>query len=116
MAEKKEPAQAKSMPESVEVKEIDPKNVLHLHKPLRNGAEELIFDFDKVTGYDLINCERAAKKKDPTMTMPSFSQSYQAMVAGLAADVRYDDILSLNAKDFSAACLMAQAFLLGAET
>lgn len=116
MAEKKEPAQAKSAPEPVETKVIDPKNILHLHKPLRNGAEELIFDFDKVTGYDLIACERAAKKKDPAMTMPAFSQSYQAMVAGLAADVRYDDILGLNAKDFSAACLMAQAFLLGAET
>lgn len=96
-----------------EIQTINPNNILHLSKPLRNGNEELIFDWDKITGYNLIACERAAKKKDPSIMVPSLSQSYQAMVAGLAADVRYDDICSMGAKDFSAACLMAQNFLLG---
>lgn len=100
-----------------EVQTINPNNILHLSKPLRNGNEELIFDWDKITGYNLIACERAAKKKDPSIMVPSLSQSYQAMVAGLAANVRYDDICGMGAKDFSAACLMAQNFLLGnAET
>lgn len=100
-----------------EVQTINPNNILHLSKPLRNGDEELIFDWDKITGYNLIACERAAKKKDPSIMVPSLSQSYQAMVAGLAANVRYDDICGMGAKDFSAACLMAQNFLLGnAET
>ena len=99
------------------VQTINPNNILHLSKPLRNGDEELIFDWDKITGYNLIACERAAKKKDPSIMVPSLSQSYQAMVAGLAANVRYDDICGMGAKDFSAACLMAQNFLLGnAET
>lgn len=100
-----------------EVQTINPNNILHLSKPLRNGNEELIFDWDKITGYNLIVCERAAKKKDPSIMVPSLSQSYQAMVAGLAANVRYDDICGMGARDFSAACLMAQNFLLGnAET
>lgn len=99
------------------VQTINPNNILHLSKPLRNGDEELIFDWDKITGYNLIACERAAKKKDPSIMVPSLSQSYQAMVAGLAANVRYDDICGMGAKDFSVACLMAQNFLLGnAET
>lgn len=92
---------------------INPDSILHLSKPLRNGNTELIFDWNKITGYNLIACERAAKKKDPSIMVPSLSQSYQAMVAGLAADVRYDDICGMGAKDFSAACLMAQNFLLG---
>ena len=99
------------------IQTINPNCILHLSKPLRNGNQELIFDWDKITGYNLIACERAAKKKDPSIMVPSLSQSYQAMVAGLAANVRYDDICGMGAKDFSAACLMAQNFLLGnAET
>lgn len=37
-----------------EVQTINPNNILHLSKPLRNGDEELIFDWDKITGYNLI--------------------------------------------------------------
>ena len=105
---------ASDVPEAKnEIQTINPNCILHLSKPLRNGNQDLIFDCDKITGYHLIACDRAAKKKDPSIMVPALSQSYQAMVAGLAADVRYDDICGLGAKDFSAACLMAQNFLLG---
>lgn len=121
MAEEKDTAVTDAAQEAAEVtaeaknelQKIDPNCILHLSKPLRNGNEELIFDWDKITGYNLIACERAAKKKDPSIMVPALSQSYQAMVAGLAANVRYDDICGLGAKDFSAACIMAQNFLLG---
>ena len=94
---------ASDVPEAKnEIQTINPNCILHLSKPLRNGNQELIFDWDKITGYNLIACERAAKKKDPSIMVPA-----------LAADVRYDDICGLGAKDFSAACLMAQNFLLG---
>ena len=58
-----------------EVQTINPNNILHLSKPLRNGDEELIFDWDKITGYNLIACERSAKKKAPSIMGPALSQA-----------------------------------------
>lgn len=88
--------------------------VLNLSKPLPNGADKLVFDFDKINGYTLIACEKKAKKDDNTIMVPSLSQVYQAYVAAAAAGVKVDDILGLNMTDFTAACIKAQGFLLGA--
>lgn len=100
--------------ETVEAEVIDEGKVLKLSKPLPSGKSELVFDFDSINGYTLIRCEKASKKEDPSIAVQSLSQIYQAHVAAAAANVRYDDILSLNASDFTAACLKAQAFLLNA--
>ena len=97
----------------IEGEVIDDDNVVTLSKPLRNGETQLVFDFDKINGYTLINCEKRAKKEDPSMMVPSLSMVYQAYVAAVAAGVKYDDILGLSAKDFTAACVKAQAFLFG---
>ena len=88
--------------------------VLNLSKPLPNGADKLVFDFDKINGYTLIACEKKAKKDDNTIMVPSLSQVYQAYVAEAAAGVKVDDTLGLNMTDFTAACIKAQGFLLGA--
>ena len=93
---------------------IDDDNTLKLSKPLASGANQLVFDFDRINGYVLIKCEKAAKKEDPTITVQALSMIFQAHVAAAAAKVRYDDILGLSASDFTAACLKAQAFLLNA--
>ncbi len=98
--------------ETVEAEVIEESNVLKLKKPLPNGKDELVFDFEGINGYALIRCEKASKKEDPSIAVQSLSQIYQAHVAAAAAKVRYDDILSLPASDFTAACLKAQAFLL----
>ena len=45
--------------------------------------------------------------------MPALSQVYQAHVAAIAANVKYDDILALTAKDFTAVMIKTQGFLLG---
>jgi hypothetical protein len=98
----------------VELEVVDDDKALKLSKPLSNGATELVFDFDRINGYTLIKCEKAAKKEDPAIAVQSLSLIFQAHVAAAAAKVRYDDILSLSAPDFTAACVKAQAFLLNA--
>jgi hypothetical protein len=98
----------------LEAEVVDEGNTLELSKPLASGVNQLVFDFERINGYALIKCEKAAKKEDPTITVQALSLVFQAHVAAAAAKVRYDDILNLNASDFTAACLKAQAFLLNA--
>lgn len=87
--------------------------VVELSRALPDGKKTLVLDFDKITGYTLLNCEKAAKKEDAGMVVPSLSQVYQAHVAAIAADVKYDDILALSARDFTAVMIKTQGFLLG---
>ena len=102
--------------ESVEVYDAEPvdeANVIHLKKPMRSGTNEIHLDFDCVTGYILLRCEKEAKKDDPLISVMALSQSYQARVAAAAAKVKYDEILELSGADFTAVCLKVQNFLMG---
>lgn len=102
--------------EAVEVYDAEPvdeANVIHLKKPMHNGATEINLDFDRVTGYILLKCEKEAKKDDPLISVMALSQSYQARVAAAAAKVKYDEILELSGADFTAVCLKVQNFLMG---
>ena len=88
---------------------------IKLKKPMADGSKEIKLDFDKVTGYALLKCEKDAKRDDPRITVMSLSQVYQARVAAVAAGVKYDEILSLSGKDFTAVTLATQNFLLNTE-
>lgn len=92
---------------------VDEANVIHLKKPLRSGAKEIHLDFDRVTGYILLRCEKDAKKEDPLISVMALSQTYQARVAAAAAKLKYDEILELSGADFTAVCLRVQSFLMG---
>lgn len=91
---------------------IDEANVIKLKKPLENGVDRVVFNWDKVTGFILTKCYERAKKKEPAMTIPSTSMVYQAAVAAAASGLRYDDILSLSGSDFIAVTIKVQSFLL----
>lgn len=82
-------------------------------EPVAKKVIEL--NFDNVTGYTLIRCEKAAKKEDPNISVPSISLTYQAHVAAVAAGVKVDDIYALPGKEFTKVCLDTQNFLLGSE-
>lgn len=69
-------------------------------------------NFDNITGYALIRCEKAAKKEDHSITVPSLSMTYQAHVAATACGCKIDDIYALPAADFTRVCLEVQNFLL----
>ena len=101
--------------QTVEADVLDDDNVIKLKKPLKNGKDSIVLDFDRLTGYTLIKCERAARKDDKTMTVPLLSQVYLANVAAVAAGVKYDDILGLSAMDFQSVTLRAQGFLTGSQ-
>ena len=92
---------------------VDEGNVIHLKKPMHSGATEIHLDFDRVTGYILLRCEKEAKKEDPLISVMALSQVYQARVAAAAAKVKYDEILELSGADFTAVCLKVQNFLMG---
>lgn len=112
--ENKVPAPAAEVPDKVEV--MTNTECIKLSKPLADGTAELVLDFDRLNGYRLIKCEKAAKKADPSIALLSLSQTYQAQVAAVAACVKIDDIYSLSGKDFTLVTLKVQSFLLGAET
>lgn len=69
-------------------------------------------DFDNITGYALIRCEKAAKNEDRSITVPALSMTYQAHVAAMACGCKIDDIFALPAADFTRVCLEVQNFLL----
>ena len=92
---------------------VDEGNVIHLKNPMHSGATEIHLDFDRVTGYILLRCEKEAKKEDPLISVMALSQVYQARVAAAAAKVKYDEILELSGADFTAVCLKVQNFLMG---
>ncbi|WP_432643401.1 hypothetical protein [Acidaminococcus sp.] len=106
MAERKNGAAKSAAPEVLE------DNVVVLHKPTADGTDKLVLDFDHINGRTLINCEKQARKLDPAITVLALSQMYQALVAGAATGLKYDEVLNLSGKDFTALCLKAQGFLL----
>lgn len=105
--------QAMKPVDTPEVTMIDKENIVKLSKPLPSGATTLVFDFDRLTGYTLIQCERNAKTLDKTMVLPSVSQTYQAFVAAAACGVKVDDIMSLSGRDFTTVLTKTTNFLFG---
>lgn len=106
MAERKTGAAQHAVPELTE------DNVIVLHKPMADGKDKLVLDFDRINGRTLVSCEKQARKLDPAITVLPLSQVYQALVAGVVTGLKYDEVLNLSGKDFTALCLKAQGFLL----
>ena len=71
--------------------------------------------FEGISGYTLIKCEKSAKGEDKTITVPALSMTYQAHVADAVCGCKVDDIYSLPAADFTRVCLEVQNFLLNSE-
>ncbi len=101
------------MKKEEQVQTVPDDQKIELTRALPDGTKTLILDFDNVSGYTLLRCEKAAKKEDASIVVPALSQVYQAHVAAIAANVKYDDILALTAKDFTAVMIKTQGFLLG---
>lgn len=98
--------------EDVEV--LDENNIVNLKKPL-NGRDSLILDFGKITGATLLKCEKKTREVDSSIVVPQLSGVFTAHVAAAAAGVRYDDIISLSAPDFTAVTNKVSRFLNGVE-
>ncbi|WP_068775776.1 phage tail assembly protein [Paenibacillus sp. FJAT-26967] len=80
-----------------------------------NEYTELTLDFEKLTGNDLLSCERQMQLitgASEYVPMKQISQAYQAVVTARAAAVPVELIQALPAKDFSKVTLRASTFLL----
>ena len=93
---------------------VDENNVIKLSRPMADGKDSIVFDFNRINGYALLKCGKLARKEDKTIVVLETSKVYQAYVAAAASGLKYDDILSLSARDFTAVCLGVQNFLLDA--
>lgn len=70
-------------------------------------------DFDKLTGDDIIACEREFAATGGLATVHELSKGFLAIVVARAAGVAPDIIRALPAKEFSKTTVAAQNFLLG---
>lgn len=78
---------------------------LKLSTPLNYGdgktkITELKFDFDKLTGQDIIDCENEARSFNNILLYPEGDAGYLATLAAKAAGVNTIIIKDLPAKDF----------------
>lgn len=90
-----------------------------------NEYKELEFDFEALTGRDMIAAMKNRDRIVPSQAsadggtimkeaiLPDTDRTYQAFVAAIAAKVHPDVILNLPARDFTAITRAVAIFLLG---
>ena len=76
---------------------------------------ELKFDFDKITGNDIIAAEKEARTLGDNTPDACYSKTFQAIIAAKAADypLNVDDVLGMNGMDFINITTQAGNFLFG---
>lgn len=92
--------------------------VLELKKPFEycgKTYEKLTFDFDSLTGKDMIAVEREINLTNEFFLVPENSPNFCGKLAARAAGVSSDVIENLPLKDFKRAKEAAQNFLNGLE-
>lgn len=81
-------------------------------KDVQREYEEIEFQFETLTGRDLIAANREAVKIEGPSLSPILSMAYQAAVAAKAAKLPTDVIMDIEAADFTMITTAAQDFLL----
>lgn len=77
--------------------------ILKLEKAIKVGNEEVMelsFDFDKLTGEDVIAAEKSAKTENPRIVVPELDYSFLTALAAKAAGVSELVIRDLPLKKF----------------
>lgn len=80
-----------------------------------NTVESLTIDFEKLTGEDILACDRqyrAESRQSSGEMVKEMNKAYQAYIVAKAAGVHVGLIRALSAKDFTKLTLQAQSFLL----
>ncbi len=93
-----------------------------LSRPFRfedNEYTELLLDFEKLTGDDIIAAERemklAAGNNFEFIPVLALHVPFQAAIAAKAAGVYVGAINKMSARDFTRVCGLAQGFLLSTD-
>ncbi|NRS50968.1 MULTISPECIES: phage tail assembly protein [Brevibacillus] len=90
--------------------------IMPLKKPLKVNEKEhtsLSFDFDSLTGVDIMAASEEARHIGGISAHEMQSSVFRAVVAAKACGVLYHDLLRLNGRDFYLVVTAAHAFLLG---
>ena len=80
--------------------------------------KELNFDFDKLTGQDLIDAEEITRRTGANIAIGAadFSRNYLVSVAAKAASLPREALLNLSAQDFTNVLNQTLIFLSGADS
>lgn len=105
--------------------EVKDERVFTLTRPFKFDDQEyteLLLDFDKLSGNDMISIEREMKARKGLIQpgefipMMELNKPYQAFVAARAAGVVPDLILALPAKEFSRITARVFGFLMASDS
>lgn len=89
---------------------------LPLEKPLKVDEKEittLLFDFDKLTGADIMNATDEARQIKGYSPNEMQTPTFRAVLAAKACGILYHDLLKLGARDFFRVVTASHAFLVG---
>lgn len=74
--------------------------------------EEMEFNFDGLTGRDLLNIEEEMKGAGSSTIIPEFDKAYQYRVAARAAKIGSDVVEMMPARDFTRITNRSRSFLM----
>lgn len=75
-------------------------------------VKEIELDFSSLRGIDLLDAEKEVRTFGDDTPMLMFSMRYQAALVARLTPLTYDDVLSLNGKDFTALTNEVASFLM----
>lgn len=89
--------------------------IFKLTKPIKIDGEErteLEYDFDNLTGEDLQNATKDLARNGMTVTVTELDTNYHAAIFAKSADIAFEDMKRLSAKDYSKCTSMVRDFFL----
>ena len=63
-------------------------------------VNEIILDFDNLSGKDLLIAEKDFKKRNKGANVKELEDGWLVTVAGIASNTKYGDLLTLKGKDY----------------
>lgn len=73
---------------------------------------EITLDFDSLSGFDVIEAEKAYKKRNTASTMKEMEDGWYLTIAEMASGIKYGDLLKLNIRDYVQLLTKIKNFLL----
>lgn len=88
---------------------------ISLKKAIKVNGEEkekINFDFESITGRDLIDAEKVMRAMGDTTPSAFLSMNFHAIVAAKIIGIPVDDVFDMNATDFKNITVAVAGFLL----
>ena len=89
--------------------------IYKLIKPIKIDGEEITelnYNFDELTGEDLQRAAKDLSKHGISVNVPELDNNYHAAIFAIAADVSFQDITRLSARDYTKCTSLVRDFFL----